>query len=124
MKNVLVVDDEPDILEALVLMWTYEQPGFRIRTALSGKLALEAIAAEAPDLVLSDHKMPGMDGVELLRRVRELLPKVPMILMTAHLDSDVARRAKEESGANLCIAKPFNIPYVESIIQAMLGKVT
>ncbi|MDT8342633.1 MAG: sigma-54 dependent transcriptional regulator [Longimicrobiales bacterium] len=101
---ILVVDDETAILETLEILLRRE--GFRVRTASSGREALEALEAEVPDVVLTDIRMPGLDGLELLAHVREVDPEVAVILMTAQASLQSAMQAVNR-GAFYYLQKPF-----------------
>ncbi len=85
MKDILVVDDE----EAIRLLYLEElqEAGYQVRTAADGNEALRMLEEAPPDLMTIDLRMPGMDGVELLRRVREFHRDLPIIICTAYGDS-------------------------------------
>jgi DNA-binding NtrC family response regulator len=102
--RVLVVDDEPGILETLQILLRNE--GFEPHLAEGGKAALEKIAALSPDIVLSDVRMPGVGGVEVLAAARAHDPNTPVILMTAQATLQTAMQAVNE-GAFYYIQKPF-----------------
>jgi DNA-binding NtrC family response regulator len=102
--SVLVVDDETGILETLGILLKNE--GFTTHVALGGKKGLEQIAALAPDIVLSDIRMPSVGGLEILAAARAKDPFVPVILMTAQADLRSAIQAVNE-GAYHYIQKPF-----------------
>src|SRR5438445_11053786 len=91
MANILIVDDEQSYRQLLSLV--FEEQGNSIRTAMNGRQALEMLQAEPADVIISDVKMPDMDGREMLRAVRETLPDVGVILMTAFASVDTAREA-------------------------------
>ena len=84
MKRILVVDDE----EAIRLLYREElqEAGYEVTTAANGHEALKMVQQSRPDLMTIDIKMPGMDGVELLRRVREIYRDLPIIICTAYGD--------------------------------------
>ncbi|MDP2959262.1 MAG: sigma-54 dependent transcriptional regulator [Longimicrobiales bacterium] len=103
--KILVVDDETGILETLQILFRSE--GYEVAVAASGRLALEALEKEKPDLVLSDIRMPGADGLEVLHRAKEVDPELPVILMTAQASLQSAMRAVNE-GAYHYIQKPFS----------------
>jgi two-component system NtrC family response regulator len=105
METILVVDDEKNYL--LVLSAVLEEEGYEVLTALSGPEAIEIQKASDIDLVLTDMKMPTMDGIELLERIKGLDPDLPVILMTAHGTVDKAVEAMQK-GAYSYILKPFD----------------
>lgn len=102
--KILLVDDETGILDTLRILFRRE--GYDVSVADSGRAALEALGKEKPDLVLSDIKMPGADGLEVLARAREVDPELPVILMTAQASLQSAMRAVNE-GAYYYLQKPF-----------------
>ena len=102
--NVLVVDDEAGILDSLRILLKNE--GFTPHVAHGGRQGLEQIAALAPDVVLSDLRMPSVGGLEILSAVKQKDPDTPVILMTAQATLQSARQAVNE-GAYYYIQKPF-----------------
>jgi len=102
--KILIVDDEMGILDTLQILFRSE--GFQVAVANSGREALDALSKERPDLVLSDIRMPGAGGLEVLSKARELDPELPVILMTAQASLQSAMRAVNE-GAYHYIQKPF-----------------
>lgn len=101
--RLLVVDDDPFVLEMLVIV--LEEEGYAVEAAGSGGDALEAFGRHPGiGLVLTDMNMPGMDGLELTREIRQRNAVVPILLLTAHDDGELVRRATE-SGANRCLVK-------------------
>lgn len=82
--NVLIVDDEVLLLRAL--RRTLVRAGHRVTVATNGRAALEALAQDDFDVVLSDVRMPEMDGLELARRLSRLQPHVPFLFMSGHTD--------------------------------------
>jgi DNA-binding NtrC family response regulator len=106
---ILIVDDEHDIRDVLRLLLEAEIPGIRIRLAASAEEALEVLAEEEVHLMLTDYRMHGMDGLELLRRVRKKWPRVRCILISAHSDAELGRAAVEDLGAVDFIQKPFHL---------------
>jgi DNA-binding NtrC family response regulator len=103
--TVLIVDDESAILDTLRILLRRE--GFAVETASSGAQALERLDEIRPDLVLSDVRMPGISGVDLLAAIKESDPTLPVILMTAQASLQTAIRAVNE-GAFYYIQKPFS----------------
>jgi two-component system response regulator (stage 0 sporulation protein F) len=84
MKSILVVDDEEPI--RLLYQEELTEAGYRVQVAADGQQALRMVRKERPDLMTIDIKMPGMDGIELLRQVRELHRELPIIICTAYGD--------------------------------------
>ena len=80
--RIMVVDDDPNILE--VLQTRLESHGYAVVTASDGRQALDRLSEQSADLVITDLKMPGMDGIELLERLRARSSDVPTIFLTAH----------------------------------------
>ncbi len=115
-KPVLVVDDEKNI--RLTFSETMTQMGFDTRTASNGEEALTKMQGTEFDLVLLDLRMPGMDGIEVLRRIRERYPKVRVIMITAHGTVESAVEAMK-LGAVDFIQKPCT----PDEIRGLVGKV-
>jgi len=111
---VLVVDDDPDVLIFVRQVLTHS--GFEVHTAGDGRLAVDRVAAGSFDAVVSDIRMPGMDGLELLRTVRRHRPDMPVILMTATPDVGSAIEACE-FGALRYLLKPLSPQDVEAAVQ-------
>jgi two-component system response regulator HydG len=102
--SVLVVDDESGILQTLDILLRAE--GFDVHTAHGGRAALEQIPALTPDIIISDIRMPGIGGVEVLNAARDHDAEVPVILMTAQATLQTAMQAVN-AGAFYYIQKPF-----------------
>jgi DNA-binding NtrC family response regulator len=104
--RILVVDDEHAV--RITLAANLELEGFTVVEAGSGEEALEQVSAQGFDLVITDIRMPGMNGVELYRRVRALQPTLPVLLMTAFAVEDLVQDALRD-GAYMVVQKPFAI---------------
>ena len=116
--KVLVVDDDPDILNLLTHFWQGKDRD--VRTARSGREALNLLAQEEPDLVILDVVMPEMDGWEVLRRIRER-SQVPVIMLTGKdTPTDTAKGLL--SGADDYVVKPFDLGELEARIVAVLRR--
>ncbi|MFA5507209.1 MAG: response regulator [Vulcanimicrobiota bacterium] len=117
--KVLVVDDEPNVLRSLVQYLTIEE--FTVETASNGQEALEKVDSFNPELILLDVMMPGMDGFEVLDKVKEKPghSDTPVIMLTAKdQSSDVLKGY--QSGATSYLVKPFNLDeLVETINQTL-----
>jgi two-component system, NtrC family, response regulator PilR len=119
MPNILIVDDEQSYRQLLSLV--FETDGNNIRTAMNGRQALELLQQEPADIIISDVKMPDMDGIEMLRAVRETLPDVGVVLMTAFASVETAREAFK-LGADDFITKPFDVEELKLIVRKTLEK--
>ena len=103
--HVLVVDDDPTVSD--VVRRYLEQDGCRVRLAGNGEAALASAASEMPDLVVLDLMMPGIDGLEVCRRLRRSAPDLPVLMLTA-LGEEPDRVAGLEVGADDYVTKPFS----------------
>lgn len=103
--KILLVDDEEGIRKVLSI--TLSDAGYTVFTAESGDAALEIFRKEAPPLVLTDIKMPGMDGVALLRNIKRENPDTEVIMITGHGDMDLAIRSLKSEATDF-ITKPIN----------------
>ncbi|MFQ5989298.1 MAG: sigma-54-dependent transcriptional regulator [Candidatus Methylomirabilales bacterium] len=117
MTRILVVDDEAGMREFLSIL--LEREGFQVESAQDGHEALQA-AQKAPfDLIISDLKMPSMDGVRLLEGLRKFQPEIPVILMTAYASADSAIQAMK-LGAYEYLTKPFRVEEIKQVISRAL----
>ena len=112
--NILLIDDDEAILKAIGRSLTAR--GYALRTASSGREGLRLMAEDPPDLVISDIQMPGMDGVALLRAVRERFPDMPVILTTGYATVDTAIDALR-LGACDYLKKPIRFEALLACIQ-------
>ncbi len=119
MANILIVDDEQSYRQLLSLV--FESDGHKIRTAMNGRQAIELLQESPADVIISDVKMPDMDGIEMLRAVRETLPDLGVILMTAFASVETAREAFK-LGADDFIQKPFDVEELKLIVRKTLEK--
>jgi CheY-like chemotaxis protein len=119
MKTVLVVDDDPTVRFALGEALADRRRGVKVATAANGLEAVAVLEAEPVDLVLTDLRMPDMDGFELLAHLRRHFPALPVIVMTALGGSETAARL---DGAMECFTKPFNVPALKAKIRDLLGQ--
>jgi len=117
--RILIVDDEQSVRELLSEYFT--EQGYSVENAGGGEEALALVQRSTPDLVLLDVRMPGIDGVETLRRIREIAPDVSVIMVTANEDVALARETLK-LGALDYVAKPFDFVYLERAIMAGLAQ--
>jgi two-component system response regulator (stage 0 sporulation protein F) len=118
--RILIVDDEQSVRE--VLSEYFVEQGYHVESAGGGEEALAMVQHSTPDLVLLDVRMPGIDGVETLRRMRGIAPDVAVIMVTANEDVGLARETLK-LGALDYVAKPFDFVYLERAIMAGLAQV-
>ena len=121
MKKILVIDDEPQIL--LMVAARLKVNDYAVSTALSGEQGLKLVKKECPDLILLDHIMPGMDGDEVLDRLKKdpATKPIPVVMFTA----DIKRVKVGEyqlRGAADCLFKPFIPEELLAKIQEILGR--
>jgi two-component system response regulator PilR (NtrC family) len=119
MSRILIVDDEQSYRQLLSLV--FESDGHSVRTANNGREALTQLHGEPADVIVSDVKMPDMDGIEMLRSVRETLPDMGVVLMTAFASVETAREAFK-LGADDFIQKPFDVEELKLIVKKTLEK--
>ena len=110
MPRVLVVDDEQDAVELLSEFLTAK--GYEVTTARDGEEALKRVKEDRPHLILLDVRMPKMNGLEVLQRVKEIDREVGVIMVTAVNEEEVGRRALQ-MGAFDYIVKPLDLKYLE-----------
>jgi DNA-binding response OmpR family regulator len=119
MDHILVVDDEPAIVT--VVRERLEREGFEVQGVASGEEALAHLEADPADLVVLDVMLPGMDGFEVVRRLRGAGDRVPVLMLTAK-DEDVDKIVGLELGADDYLVKPFNPRELSARIRALLRR--
>ncbi len=116
--RVLIVDDERSLL--LTLVANLELEGFEVVAASDGARALELVREQRFDLLLTDVRMPGMNGVDLFRQIRRVCPQMPVILMTAYAVETLIDEAIQE-GVFTVLPKPFDIEHVIAALCRAIG---
>ncbi len=119
--TILVIEDDPSIV--LGLRMNLGRAGYRVRTASDGHIGLAELAKERPDLVLLDLMLPGVDGLEILRRIRAEDPTLPVLVLTAMGSEDDKIRGLD-LGANDYVTKPFSIAELSARVRAALRTAT
>lgn len=121
MPRVLVVDDDPQVLALLRVNFSLE--GYDVVEAANGEEALKVVASKRPDVVVSDVMMPGMDGLELVRRLRAN-PKtadLPVVVVSAKAQRNDVENG-EVAGADAYVTKPFDPQDLLDAVAALLKR--
>ena len=116
--RILICDDEEGVRESLKLIL---EERYDLQTAENGEEAVQHVASAPFDVMLLDIKMPRMDGMETLRRVRQLAPNMPVLILTAYHSMDIAKEAVR-LGAKDYISKPFEKDQLLEIIEQLLKR--
>jgi DNA-binding NtrC family response regulator len=118
-ERILIVDDEPDMIETCrrILAST----GYQCFTTTDSREGLRMVEGEHPDLLLTDLRMPEMDGMEMLQRAREADPNLPVIMLTGHATVETAVAAVK-AGAFDYLSKPFSIDQLRLSVERALTK--
>ena len=121
MARLLIVDDEQDAVEFLA--GQFKNRGLEVDTALNGLEAIERVQANIPDLVFLDVRMPGMDGIEVLKKIKEIDPALKVVMMTAVQDEEIVEQAMA-LGAIDYIKKPVSLDYLDSVVMDKISGLT
>ena len=118
-EKILIIDDEQVVCDALKKFLTKKE--YKVSTALSGEEGIKKIKIneDKPHIVLLDIRMPGMDGIETLKKIREIDKNIGIIMVTAVKENEVGRKCME-LGAYDYIIKPFSIDYLETVLMVKL----
>jgi CheY-like chemotaxis protein len=121
MPHIIIAEDEDDVREFLMRAFSRYAPHARVTTCVDGVAALAAIGQQGCDLLVSDHRMPNMTGVELLRTLRASGSDMLVIIISADA---TAQSAAIEAGATAFFYKPLTTSQIRSIIETWLGPKT
>ncbi len=119
--KILIIDDEKGI--RTVLKITLESSGYDVDLAADGDSGLKSFKNENPDIVITDIKMPGIDGIELLKRIKNIRPETEVIVITGHGDMDLAVQSLQYEAADF-ITKPIDIDVLESAIKKVEDRIS
>jgi two-component system nitrogen regulation response regulator GlnG len=115
--RILLVDDDIDLLDTLVRL--LGRQGYTCRVASSGDEGIRAMEAESPDVVVTDLRMPGMDGLMVARHAQQHCPPIPVIVMTAYTTSETHQDVRRMGGTTY-LTKPFaNADLVNAVRRAV-----
>jgi len=118
-KSILVVDDEPSM--RIALSESLESCGYTVELSENGADALEKVQGGNFEVVITDMRMPGMSGMEVLRGIKKFSPRIPVIVITAYGTVNTAVEAMKEGAADF-IMKPFSVNHLESLVKKVLAK--
>lgn len=119
--TIIIVDDEEELRENLCDLLEFQ--GYHVVSFASGEDALAQYEQVQPDLVLLDIQLPGIDGLNVLRKIRQKLSKeqLPVAMVSASSIRSILAEA-EENGANMTILKPYSLPDMLNAVNTMLGE--
>ena len=125
-KNILLIDDDKLILMTLKRLLARE--GYKVTTAKNGAIAVNRMENDGFDLIISDIKMPGMDGIETVKKLREYLVQnhknpIPEIFITAYAKEDIYQEALALNASGY-IEKPFDVKTLVQTVQKAIEKPT
>lgn len=121
MTRILVVDDEIDVCDFVKNF--FEERDYQVYTALNGNDAIRIVKKDKPELILLDVRMKGMDGIETLKKIREVDKKVKVVMVTAVVEQDIMDQASK-LGASKYITKPLILEELESAVLANTKEVS
>jgi len=119
-QSILLVDDEEDIRDVLSL--SLADIGYTVHTAENGEEALRLFHTLEPTIVMTDIKMPGMDGIELLQRIKRENPETEVVMITGHGDMDLAIRSLKNEATDF-ITKPINVDALEIALKRVNDRI-
>lgn len=117
-KLVMIIEDDAILRRGLARILSSDE--FVTSELDDGSRAMTVIAGDAPDLILCDYRLPGFDGLEVLRRVRLLARHIPFILITAHYSEQLAKDAAA-GGADAVLEKPLDLSQLRELCRQLLG---
>lgn len=118
MRKILIVDDEKEYLKVFGMI--FHNDGYRVLTASSGEKAIEKYKSYNPELVIIDHHMPGLNGLETIERIKKVNYKCTFIMISGLLDINLINRAKQ-LGVRHCYSKPVKLYEIKKIVSEELG---
>ncbi len=117
-EKILIVDDQYGI--RILLNEIFQKEGYQTFQAANGVQALSIVKSEDPDMVILDMKIPGMDGLEILKRIKKMEARALVIIMTAYGELDMIHEAMD-LGAITHFAKPFDIDEIRAAVKKELA---
>ena len=117
MKKLLIVDDEAGIIEEVKAF--FEEEGYTVHTADTGKEGIDALTQFQPDLVILDMKLPDMSGLQVLKYCKENYPATKVIVNTGYVDQAIFDEA-ERLGRDSFLSKPFNLEHLKAEVDRLI----
>ncbi len=117
MVRIMIIEDDEEMRS--LLKDFFEEEGFETDSVNNGGDALRKLSADHVDLIISDVRMPGLTGLDILPKIRELKPKTPIIVITAY-GSEEVRRKSLERGATTYLEKPIHLSTLRTLIREMV----
>ena len=121
MTRILVVDDEVETCDLLKRYLT--KKGFQVYTALSGEDAVNIVKEERPHIVLLDIRMPGMGGIEALKKIKEIDREIGVVMITAVKEEETAKEILK-LGEDDYITKPMDLKYLDNVLMVKIAMMT
>src|SRR3989338_2409631 len=119
MPKLLVVDDEIDIVEVTKKFFT--RRGVETFSASEGNEAIRIIQEQKPDLILLDYNLPGLSGMEILRKMREELKLDTKVILVTGFETEMVNNETKDLGIHDCVHKPLDLNKLEKIVMAALN---
>lgn len=113
-KKIVVIDDEQNVCDLLEKLFT--QKGYKVKTSVSAGYGLDLVEQENPDCILLDIKMPEMDGIEVLSRIKKINDKAGVIIITGYGNIENAIESMK-LGAFDYITKPFDLDFIVTLVE-------
>lgn len=118
-KKILIVEDESLVLRDLLLMYDWKNNGYEVSTAINGVQGLQKFAEKRPEIVITDIRMPHMDGLEMIDHIREIEPNTKFVILSAYDEFDYAKQAIRLGVSDYLLKKDIS----RKAIQASLDRV-
>ena len=119
-KGILIVDDDPDILDSLKTMLEATLPGVHVITAETGAIALDLLKTESVQLIITDFRMPGMNGAQFLSKADIVAPGVPRILISAFPEAILNDQVVDQLKVECFLPKPLDAKQVIELSRRLL----
>lgn len=119
MQSILVVDDDPQIRQLMIDVLIRD--GYRITWAADGQEAIDKIAINPVDMVITDLSMPVRDGFALINDLRRDYPQIPIVVVSGNHDFICGNEGMSSIRADLFVAKPFSLSHLRTVVRTLLG---